>query len=122
MRRSTLSARARRRLLEDLAGIRLSSMQGQGRQARVSVLPRVDGNWLKSMRPGDMVVLPNLRSLHSVRGLDFVAVLACPRCGTSGLITAAQCFGAISVTCASRFCSCRFRIDGQRSLVYLIDN
>lgn len=122
MRRRTLSARARRRLLRDLEGIRLSSLEGQGSKTCVAVLGRAEWNWLKSMRPGDMFLLPNFRPLPSVRGLDFIAVLACPRCGTSGLITALQYSGAVPGTCASRFCSCRFRIDIQRSFVHLIDN
>ena len=67
-------------------------------------------------RTGDEGAAARLR--HAVESV-FFALLACPVCGTLGLITAAQYFGNLPVTCASDLCSCRFRIREQSRMSYL---
>ncbi len=79
----------------------------------------VDEGALDRMRPGDLFLLSEAESASSGIAPAFVAVLACPACGTLFLLTAAQYFGATPVVCQSKLCSCRFRIADGLSLVYL---
>jgi len=41
-----------------------------------------------------------------------VAVMACPRCGTLGLITRRQLYGSEIMICGGDFCSAEYRLDG----------
>jgi len=82
----------------------------------------VDEEALDRMQPGDLFLLSEADSAWSGIAVAFLAVLACPACGTLFLLTTAQYFGATPVICQSKLCSCRFRIvDGLR-LVYLPAN
>jgi hypothetical protein len=82
----------------------------------------VDEHGLAAMKPGDLVLLAETESLRTAVESIFFAVLACPACGTLGLITSAQYYGNAAVTCGSRVCSCRFRIAQCRSFVFLPAN
>ena len=84
-----------------------------------SDLRHVEEAAIGSMAPGDVIFLGDAESLRFAVESIFFAVLACPACGTLGLITSAQFGGAVAVTCASSQCSCRFRIDDERRFVYL---
>ena len=87
--------------------------------ARPLTLHHVEENGLTSMQPADVITLEGSeRFRHSVDPA-FFAVLACPKCGTLGLITSQQYFGIIPVICGSRLCPCRFRIKDESQLVYL---
>ena len=82
-------------------------------------LRHVDEYSLGTMHPGDIILMAEAKTLrHAVESV-FFALLACPVCGTLGLITAAQYFGNLPVTCASELCSCRFRIREQSRMSYL---
>ncbi len=74
------------------------------------------------MAPGDVIFLEEAAMLRGVLESLFFAVLACPVCGTPGMVSAAQCRGLVPVTCGAGKCSCRFRIDADGSLVYLLVN
>ncbi len=82
-------------------------------------LHHVDEVALPTMDPGDVILLAEAESLRSAMEAVFYAVLACPACGTLGCITASQYRGAAPIICGSDHCSCRFRIDSQRHIVYL---
>lgn len=74
---------------------------------------------LEEMSPGDIILLEESETLKSQIEPIFCAVLACPSCGTRGLITHAQLLGAETVICSSDQCSCYFRIWEQSRLAYL---
>ncbi len=82
-------------------------------------LQRVDQEWLGKMGPGDILLLDGSESLRPIVEAAFRAVLACPQCGTLALLTSPQYFGSAPVICESKRCSCRFRIEGQKRLIYL---
>lgn len=79
----------------------------------------VDAECLMNMMPGDIILLSEAESLKDAVEPEFVAVLACPKCGTLHLISSAQYLGVSPVVCQSKLCSCRFRIVDQYRLVYL---
>ncbi len=66
--------------------------------------------WIpEQMQPGTIFVLENAGEVGDQ--LDpYWAVLACPNCGTLGLITRKQIAGLISVICGSGECSAQFFI------------
>jgi hypothetical protein len=119
MRRTKLTPLGLRRLLKDLRGVRDAGQRGRKTKSPATTLRRRDEQWLKKMRPGDIFVLPEAETSTPSGESEYFAVLACPVCGTPGLITAPQYFGTVPVTCASNRCSCRFQIDEQSRLVYL---
>ena len=75
--------------------------------AEVNVL----NEWIpEQMGPGTLFVLENAGEAGG--GDDpYWAVLACPKCGTLGLITRRQIAGLISVICGSDQCSAQFFLD-----------
>ncbi|MFB3812745.1 MAG: hypothetical protein ACE14L_01430 [Terriglobales bacterium] len=64
--------------------------------------------WIpEQMHPGTLFLLENAGELGE--GDDpYWAVLACPACGTLGLITRRQLGGVLSVICGSPECSAQF--------------
>jgi hypothetical protein len=72
--------------------------------AEVNVL----SEWIpEQMGPGTLFVLENAG--ETGEGDDpYWAVLACPQCGTLGLITRRQIVGLIPVICGSDRCSAQF--------------
>ncbi|MBI1941572.1 MAG: hypothetical protein HYS33_08715 [Acidobacteria bacterium] len=82
-------------------------------------LRHVEEAALGSMAPGDVIFLGETESLKTAVESIFFAVLACPVCGTLGLITSAQYVGAVPVVCGSNQCSCRFRIEEGSRFTYL---
>jgi len=72
--------------------------------AEVNVL----SEWIpEQMGPGTLFVLENAGEVGE--GDDpYWAVLACPGCGTLGLITRRQIVGLIPVICGSNQCSAQF--------------
>lgn len=77
-----------------------------------------DGSFL-AMHHGDIFILDGMEDLAESIDPAFFAVLACPQCGTKGLITSSQYYGVTPVVCGSETCSCRFRIEDQSRLAYL---
>lgn len=82
-------------------------------------LHHVDELSLATMDPADIILLEEAESLRAAVESVFFAVLACPACGTLGLITLSQYLGTDPVICGSNRCSCRFRIDNKSRLIYL---
>ncbi len=70
--------------------------------------------WIpEQMGPGAMFVLENAGEVGEADD-PYWAVLACPACGTLGLITRRQIAGLIPVICGSDKCSAQFFLnDGQ---------
>lgn len=70
--------------------------------------------WIpEQMGPGAMFVLENAGEVGEAED-PYWAVLACPACGTLGLITRRQISGLIPVICGSDQCSAQFFLsDGQ---------
>jgi hypothetical protein len=70
--------------------------------------------WIpEQMRPGTVFLLENAGEAGE-HDDPYWAVLACPDCGTLGLITRRQLCGLISVICGSDTCSAQFFLrDGQ---------
>lgn len=111
----------RRRNLKDARQSRTHLRDPKTVPARLQTedLRLVDEQGLAAMRPGDVVLLGETESLRTTVESIFFAVLACPACGTLGLITSAQYYGNAAITCGSRDCSCRFRISQCRNFVFL---
>lgn len=64
--------------------------------------------WIpEQMEPGTMFVLQNPRFMGDAHN-PYVAVLACPGCGSLGLITRSQYFGSQSMICGSDDCSAEY--------------
>jgi hypothetical protein len=74
---------------------------------------------LTDMMPGDMIFLDEISYLRESFAPNFVAVLACPRCGSPGLITSSQFAGAGPIVCVSRLCPGQFRIINEAQIVSL---
>jgi hypothetical protein len=70
--------------------------------------------WIpEQMGPGAMFVLENAGQVGEADD-PYWAVLACPDCGTLGLITRRQIAGLIPIICGSDKCSAQFFLhDGQ---------
>jgi hypothetical protein len=88
-------------------------------EAQPGRLRHVDELALGTMDPGDIILLSEAESLRSAVESVFFAILACPGCGTLGLITASQYAGGEAVICGSKHCGCSFRIDNRTRLIYL---
>ncbi len=74
---------------------------------------------LSDMAPGDIVFLDDFANLRESFAPSFVAVLACPLCGSPGLITSAQYSGGSPIVCTSKVCSGLFRIIDEAQIVSL---
>jgi len=69
--------------------------------------------WLpEEMEPGSIFVLENAGEVGD-QDDPYWAVLACPECGTLGLITRKQMRGIIPVICGSDKCSAQFLIQDE---------
>ena len=67
--------------------------------------------WLpEEMEPGSIFVLENAGEVGD-QDDPYWAVLACPECGTLGLITRKQIAGLLPVICGSEKCSAQFFIN-----------
>jgi hypothetical protein len=66
--------------------------------------------WIpEQMQPGTLFVLENAGDMGE--GDDpYWAVLACPECGTLGLVTRKQIAGLVAVICGSDGCSAQYYI------------
>ena len=68
----------------------------------------VMNEWIpEQMQPGTMFVLENAGQIGEKED-PYWAVLACPSCGTLGLITRKQIAGVLPVICGSDNCSAQF--------------
>lgn len=74
---------------------------------------------LADMAPGDIILLDDFTYLRESFSPNFVAVLACPLCGSPGLITSAQFSGGGPIVCTSKLCSGLFRIVDETQIVAL---
>lgn len=74
---------------------------------------------LSEMAPGDVVFLDDFAHLRESVSANFVAVLACPLCGSPGLITAMQYSGGAPIVCTSKVCPGLFRILDESQIVSL---
>ena len=74
---------------------------------------------LSDMAPGDIVFLDDFAYLRESFAPNFVAVLACPLCGSPGLITSIQYSGGAPIVCTSKVCSGLFRIVDEAQIVSL---
>jgi hypothetical protein len=74
---------------------------------------------LTDMAPGDIIFLDDFAYLRESFTPNFVAVLACPLCGSPGLITSAQYSGGAPIVCTSKTCSGLFRIIDEAQIVPL---
>jgi hypothetical protein len=69
--------------------------------------------WIpEKMEPGTVFLLEGPNSLGHGNN-PFVAVLACPGCGTVGLITRRQLHGFETMICGGECCSAEFGFDGE---------
>lgn len=84
-----------------------------------AVVCHVDESSLASMAPGDVLLLKDAAIRAPTNEPIFFAVLACPVCGTPGLITSAQYFGTAPIMCGVRECRGLFRVVDEHHLIYL---
>ena len=71
------------------------------------------------MAPGDIAFLDDGTYQRESLAPTFVAVLACPLCGSPGLITSAQYSGGAPIVCTSKACAGLFRIVDEAQIVAL---
>ncbi len=77
--------------------------------AELSIL----NEWIpEQMEPGTLFVLENAGETGDSQD-PYWAVLACPNCGTLGLVTRKQVAGLYPVICGSSECSAQFFIQGE---------
>lgn len=99
------------------------AMRGDLNPSQAAGLPTavnfVNRSSLAEMLPGDVIFLDEDVSLRESFAPNFVAVLACPVCGTPSLITSVQYSGAAPVVCGSKRCSGLFRIVDEAQIIYL---
>ena len=70
--------------------------------------------WIpEQMEPGTVFILENAGEVGNQED-PYWAVLACPQCGTLGLITRRQIGGLIPVICGSDMCSAQFVIKDEQ--------
>ncbi len=68
--------------------------------------------WIpEQMEPGTIFVLENAGQAGDAQD-PYWAVLACPSCGTLGLVTRKQVAGLLPVICGSAECSAQFFLEG----------
>src|ERR1700742_4744225 len=95
-------------------GLRLAATEVEFSQWRVGMSAELQflEAWIpEKMEPGTVFLLEGPNSLgHG--GNPFVAVLACPGCGTVGLITRRQLHGFETMICGGEQCSAEFGFDG----------
>ena len=98
----------------------VGSAQTQGRAGQLPSDLHLSGrSSLTDMAPGDIIFLDDFAYLRESFAPNFVAVLACPLCGSPGLITSAQYSGGGPIICTSRTCSGLFRIVDETQIVAL---
>ena len=69
--------------------------------------------WIpEQMAPGTVFVLENQTKLGNDEN-PYVAVMACPRCGTMGLITRRQLYSGEAMICGGDLCSAEYRLEGE---------
>jgi hypothetical protein len=69
--------------------------------------------WIpEQMQPGTLFMLEQAGDLGSAEN-PYWAVLACPSCGSLGLITRQQCAGLEAMICGSEHCSAEYFLDDQ---------
>jgi hypothetical protein len=83
--------------------------------ARVEAAMSADLQFLEEwiperMDPGTIFVLENPSRLGRTEN-PYVAVMACPRCGTLGLITRNQLRGVDTMICGGETCSAEYRLN-----------
>jgi hypothetical protein len=70
--------------------------------------------WIpEQMQPGTIFLLERAGDLGSAEN-PYWAVLACPSCGSLGLITRQQCVGLEVMICGSDTCSAEYFLEGRR--------
>jgi hypothetical protein len=93
---------------------------GSGRATQVPTDLHLYGrSSIADMTPGDIIFLDDFTSLRESFAPNFVAVLACPLCGSPVLITSAQYSGGSPIVCASKICPGLFRIIDESQIVSL---
>ena len=71
------------------------------------------------MAPGDIVFLDDFAYLRESFAPNFVAVLACPLCGSPGPDHLCPVFRGAPIVCTSKVCSGLFRIIDEAQIVSL---
>lgn len=72
---------------------------------------------LADMAPSDIIFLDDFTYLRESFSPNFIALLACPLCGSPGLITSAQFSGGAPIVCTSKICSGQFRIVNEAQIL-----
>ena len=69
--------------------------------------------WIpEQMQPGTLFLLERAGELGKAEN-PYWAVLACPSCGSLGLITKQQCAGLETMICGSDQCSAEYVLEGK---------
>jgi hypothetical protein len=70
--------------------------------------------WIpEQMQPGTLFLLEQAGELGKTEN-PYWAVLACPSCGSLGLITRQQCAGLEAMICGSDECSAQYFLEGPK--------
>jgi hypothetical protein len=77
---------------------------------------------LSDMDPGDIIFLDDFEYLRESFAPCFIAVLACPLCGSPSLITSIQYSRGAPIVCSSKLCSGMFRIVEEAKIISLPAN
>ena len=104
--------------LSEREGVRGVPSSGRAEQL-LTDLHMSNRSSIADMAPGDIVFLDDFAYLREAFASNFVAVLACPLCGSPGLITSVQYSGGAPIVCTSKVCSGLFRIVDEAQIVSL---
>jgi hypothetical protein len=89
----------------------------RNRQLTMTAELDILSEWIpEQMSPGTLFVLENACEVGEADD-PYWAVLACPACGTLGLITRKQAGGLLPVICGSADCSAQFFIRDEQVVV-----
>ena len=74
--------------------------------------------WIpEQMQPGTLFLLEQGETMGKADN-PYIAVLACPSCGSLGLITRQQCAGLESMICGSDKCSAEYFLSADAHIHY----
>ena len=74
--------------------------------------------WIpEQMQPGTLFLLEQGETMGKADN-PYIAVLACPACGSLGLITRQQCAGLESMICGSDKCSAEYFLSSDAHIHY----
>jgi hypothetical protein len=92
----------------------MATQQSQLKQPLGVSLEIIDGGRMPDYLGPGMLFIFNTPDTRDGETISYVAALACPRCGATGLITDEYLNGGVSMICDGDDCSAEYHIDGEK--------